>query len=895
MVKTASKNPEKNVPNAVAGSANVFITDNVGLTEDNQIVAAQGQFGEEVQSEMAKGISEEAAIGNIIMQEERKKRASLTSEPARQDLQQQKQDFQQMTTGISRADYIDEQSYQNALARSQGRPEPFASYAERTTKKPVEKPVEGEVVDYSVPGSQAVDEDIDLINSTYNSYLEGLDAFEQQQIQDIQREYAGLRREMQRTNEIMQETTKLAGARTGRQRYAPEIQSGILQAEINAGQQRISNLIQEEQSLINQAKRAMQEQRWGVFKDRLSMVRSAREEKSRTIQQHKDNILKQAQEERNKMEFLMNTEQHYTDIKQKNFNYNQGVASDLANSLITLNSDLEVVTPSIEEVAQIADHYGIEASQLMSAVQSKTKEYSEFGADQRSQLLEDQVKTLNIRQKQLQNEYDTATLPNRIANLILDTETKELNNERLALLNKKEAEMLPYELQLKKIAVEQGEVNIGKIKQEIKLREEEALQKSLANGELSLDQRLDLQKTDEFKGLESLKNLKTSILAYKQLVEKYGTAKFGPTQLNLLNGAYADVVTEWKEVKKLGALTGPDMGLAEDAIPRATPRKQDDGTYSMFGLGRLLGPINNNAILTQLDKALGTVDTKAVSVINQVSELDGGKYYQTGYMKEYIKPFIDQDIPTSYYDYNTFMTTGGEEAGEFSQMLNSMGINKNDEQAVTDAFEEYKQSVTGFNNDLSMSENGLGELSEKYESGGDPGAIGYDSTGGWSYGAYQLAHNNAKKFIDNSIYKDEFDGITFNSEQWRNKWKEIAQKEPDMFKQAQKEYIGMTHYQPQAQKIENETSISLGDRSPVLRDVVWSTAVQHGANTDVVINAINKVGKDGSDEDIIREIYNERWSGGKRFARSTQNIKNSVYNRFFGANGELNQALDKLS
>ena len=35
----------------------------------------------------------------------------------------------------------------------------------------------------------------------------------------------------------------------------------------------------------------------------------------------------------------------------------------------------------------------------------------------------------------------------------------------------------------------------------------------------------------------------------------------------------------------------------------------------------------------------------------------------------------------------------------------------------------------------------LGSLSARYESRGNPATIGWDSTGGWSYGKYQLAAN----------------------------------------------------------------------------------------------------------------------------------------------------------
>jgi hypothetical protein len=187
----------------------------------------------------------------------------------------------------------------------------------------------------------------------------------------------------------------------------------------------------------------------------------------------------------------------------------------------------------------------------------------------------------------------------------------------------------------------------------------------------------------------------------------------------------------------------------------------------------------------------------------------------------------------------------------------------------------------------------IGTLSERFESGGNAGAIGYDTTGGWSYGAYQLAHNNAKKFIDQSPYAEQFAGIAFNSKGYRDKWQQVAKADPEGFKSAQKEYIGSTHYQPQADKLAS-IGFDPSTRSTALQDVIWSTAVQHGAGTDVVTNALAKVGKDASDADIIKAIYNERWSGGRRFASSTKAVRNSVYRRFFAKDGELNRALTML-
>lgn len=200
----------------------------------------------------------------------------------------------------------------------------------------------------------------------------------------------------------------------------------------------------------------------------------------------------------------------------------------------------------------------------------------------------------------------------------------------------------------------------------------------------------------------------------------------------------------------------------------------------------------------------------------------------------------------------------------------------------------------GFNQPLSTGENGsLGGLSQKYESSGDPGAIGYDSTGGFSYGTYQLAHNNAQRFVAQSPYAQEFAGIPFNSVAFRNKWKEIARKDPQGFAQAQEQYIAQTHFEPLAAKAA-QAGLDLAQRSPVLAEVVFSTGVQHGAGTDVINRALARVGNDASDAEIIKAIYQERWGGGQRFASSTPQVRQAVYNRFFGKNGELATALNQL-
>lgn len=181
----------------------------------------------------------------------------------------------------------------------------------------------------------------------------------------------------------------------------------------------------------------------------------------------------------------------------------------------------------------------------------------------------------------------------------------------------------------------------------------------------------------------------------------------------------------------------------------------------------------------------------------------------------------------------------------------------------------------------------IGSLSAKYESGGNPGAIGYDSTGGYSYGTYQLAHNNAQKFVAESPYAQQFAGIPFNSAQFQQKWKEIAQKDPQGFASAQHDYIAKTHLEPIVTRLKAQ-GMDVSRMSPVVQDVMWSTAVQHGPGNKIIERALASA-KD--EQDFIKKVYQYRWDNGRGFASSTPAVKQSVYNRFFGANGELAQAL----
>ncbi len=180
----------------------------------------------------------------------------------------------------------------------------------------------------------------------------------------------------------------------------------------------------------------------------------------------------------------------------------------------------------------------------------------------------------------------------------------------------------------------------------------------------------------------------------------------------------------------------------------------------------------------------------------------------------------------------------------------------------------------------------LGKLSEKYESGGrGPGTVSTDKgdPGGVSYGTYQLASKIGRA--------DEF----------TKKWKELAEKDPKGLHAKEHAFIKETHYDPQVRRLEKDLKLDVTKRSAALRDVVWSVAVQHGPNTDVIVTAVKPLLKDAkiedvTDEAIIRAVFAERGRKDKdgklvRFKGVSDDWIPALTKRF---DNELKDALEML-
>ncbi|TVR01899.1 MAG: hypothetical protein EA399_01085 [Desulfovibrionales bacterium] len=198
-----------------------------------------------------------------------------------------------------------------------------------------------------------------------------------------------------------------------------------------------------------------------------------------------------------------------------------------------------------------------------------------------------------------------------------------------------------------------------------------------------------------------------------------------------------------------------------------------------------------------------------------------------------------------------------------------------------------------------------GVLAARFESANRPDAIGYDRLGGTCYGMYQLSSRMGGldaflKFLDTE------------APQWARRlreagpantrgrtgampaeWKRIHRENPERFAALQHAFTRKTYYDPAADLVNHRTGLDPNQASPALREVLWSTAVQHGVNgaANIFQRALDTASANGPprESDLIQAIYNERKT---RFTGSTQAVRSAVQNRF---EQEMQMALALLS
>ncbi|WP_022661943.1 VgrG-related protein [Paucidesulfovibrio longus] len=188
-----------------------------------------------------------------------------------------------------------------------------------------------------------------------------------------------------------------------------------------------------------------------------------------------------------------------------------------------------------------------------------------------------------------------------------------------------------------------------------------------------------------------------------------------------------------------------------------------------------------------------------------------------------------------------------------------------------------------------------GALSAMFESG-DKGveAIGFDRVGGTSYGKFQIASRTGSmhdflKFLDERApewSKRLRAAGPANTGGTRGgmprEWKKIAEESPERFELLQREFIREDHYQPAREKIIAQTGIDVDKLPLAAREVLWSTAVQHGATgaAEIFGQAIAGLHAKPDSGEFVHKLIDEVYDNRKtQFGSSSRRVRASVQSR----------------
>lgn len=202
----------------------------------------------------------------------------------------------------------------------------------------------------------------------------------------------------------------------------------------------------------------------------------------------------------------------------------------------------------------------------------------------------------------------------------------------------------------------------------------------------------------------------------------------------------------------------------------------------------------------------------------------------------------------------------------------------------------------------------LGQLSSRYESNGDPGSVssGYGDAGGVSYGCYQLASNvgSVHSFVRwltavGSTYGSALAQYTPGSSEFSSLWRSIAEIDPGGFEELQHNYISYAYYEPSIEAL-REVGFNIENHSEIMKDVVWSRAVQYGTGyiVEMFEDAVKSMGYPNLsyvdaanfDRDLITAIYMDVCST-PEWTNGSPSLRQGLYNRF---RNECNDALEAL-
>lgn len=266
---------------------------------------------------------------------------------------------------------------------------------------------------------------------------------------------------------------------------------------------------------------------------------------------------------------------------------------------------------------------------------------------------------------------------------------------------------------------------------------------------------------------------------------------------------------------------------------------------------------------------------------SKIKAMDGTKEYN---------PFLDKsgNLINKYIDYQGLLDNPNVNKKAKEYISNATGL--------TASTKEYKPQTATKETVSSpiqpvvpQKQEKLGFISAKYETGGwDGGKIssGTGDYGGISYGIPQFSTKtgSADNFVDwlkrnHKEIGNYFGDYKAGTEEFSNAWREAAKNYGDTFSNYQTQYAYDSYVKPLIELAKQKTGVDY-TRSPALRELVYSTAIQFGGG-NLGLSALGDVNASMSDKDIVNASYDKKINNYKNYFKSSSSaVQKSVRNRF---------------
>lgn len=194
------------------------------------------------------------------------------------------------------------------------------------------------------------------IDSMLSSYTVDIDNETQGVIDDLKRIYSDRIAKQEEVNRALIGATNVSGFRSGRSRYASEIQDSILSAEETAGLKRINDLNNELTSLITQAKNAAATKKSEMTFKLMDKYDKAREERDRAVSEQYKLAL-------DLEKLTLDRSQEQRQLAKDEIANMENMAENLVSGIVDL-PEKELLSA----INEISSSYGVDGNFLMTAV-----------------------------------------------------------------------------------------------------------------------------------------------------------------------------------------------------------------------------------------------------------------------------------------------------------------------------------------------------------------------------------------------------------------------------------------------------------------------------------------------------------------------------------------------